>query len=118
MNEVRLTPAQAEVLEKRLFDGGLIAPVGVGCWLSNSIRKIIHKLTAKPGEHEFCGARIDGIPCFYWRYYVRKAVAGLGPNSYEIFPGDGTLRCRHPDAKKSYCPIDRWGEKGGDANAR
>jgi len=75
---------------------------------------------AKPGEARFCGARIDGAPCFHWRYYVRKAVAGLGPNSYEIFPGDGTLRCRHPDAPHDKppdaCPIDRWGEKGGDAS--
>ena len=37
---------------------------------------------AKPGEARFCGARIDGAPCFHWRYYVRKAVAGLGPKSY------------------------------------
>lgn len=71
-------------------------------------------IQAKPGDREFCGTHIDNVPCFHWRHYERRAVPGLGANSHEILPGDGVLRCRHPEARKGFCPIDEE-ERGGDA---
>jgi len=98
---LKLTRAQVRWIENRacsLYE--------THTW-GSALEQAIHELTAKPGEKPYCQ------DCEWWgyesraKYCVRDGVISVSDDRM----GWG---CNHPDARDSFCPIDRWGDKGGE----
>jgi len=108
MSEVeKLTPAQARAIET--LARAYYKDKGPGRVVrGQDYNTAIWALTPQPGEAGFC----EG--CEWWRY---EELPESYLQSFGLTRGDfprPKWQCHHQKSRPRLCPIDRWGEKGGD----
>lgn len=106
----KLTLAQAKWIEQRaltFLQVGTHGPVA-------AFQEVLDELTAKPGDPEWCdGCKLASLGIKYMLHKCPKCGDEFQVAFQTLCSGPP---CSHRDFKPAFCPIDRWGEKGGDAD--
>lgn len=111
----KLTPAQGEVLRKRITELAHKRAVEQGCQYPDisSLMIAVGLMPAFQAIEEHTTGPDDGVLCGDCKWRAAK-ITHTGPDAYGVKAKwtEYPERCTHKDARKGFCPEDRWGEKG------